>query len=304
MKEYNNTDTNFGETVSVGIIGAGKAGCSLGMFIKNKCGDVKLPDKKMLRLSGYYSLHKSSAGEAAERTGSRCYSSMEELVKASDVCVITVPDGQISSVWHDIRNYDIRNRVIIHMSGSISAAVFDGIEETGACGYSLHPMYAISSKYESYQGFSNAFFTLEGNEKYMVYIKTFADTVTGGCVCIDGSNKALYHGASVFASNLVVGLFETASEMLVKCGFNKEQAVKALGPLFTGNALKIAELGTEAALTGPVERNDIATVEKHLAVLDDEEKQIYTSLSGQILKVAERKNPDRDYSELEKLLKK
>ena len=80
--------------------------------------------------------------------------------------------------------------------------------------------------------------------------------------------------------------------------------MKALGPLFTGNALKIAELGTEAALTGPVERNDIATVEKHLAVLDDDEKQIYTSLSGKILRVAERKNPDRDYSELEKLLKK
>lgn len=300
--EENNIRNNVYK--KAGIIGAGKAGCSLGMFIKNKCGDVELPDKKMLGISGYYSLHKTSAEEAAERTGSICYASIEELLMASDVCVITVPDGQIGSVWNEVRKYDINGKLIIHMSGSVSAAVFEGIEETGAYGYSLHPMYAISSKYESYQGFSNAFFTLEGNEKYKVYIKTFADEVAGGCVCIDGSNKALYHGASVFASNLVVGLFETASEMLVKCGFNKEQAVKALGPLFTGNALKIAELGTEAALTGPVERNDIATVEKHLAVLDDDEKQIYTSLSGKILRVAERKNPDRDYSELEKLLKK
>lgn len=76
---------------------------------------------------------------------------------ASDVCVITVPDGQIGSVWNEVRKYDIKGKLIIHMSGSVSAAVFEGIEDTGAYGYSLHPMYAISSKYESYQGFSNAF---------------------------------------------------------------------------------------------------------------------------------------------------
>lgn len=290
--------------VRVGIAGAGKAGCSVGMFIKNRCCDFDLPDGRRLELYGYYSLHKSSAEDAAKKTGSRCLSSIKELLSETDLCIITVPDGQIGEVWKDIRTCDIKGKIIMHMSGSLAASVFDGIEATGAYGYSLHPMYAISSKYESWQGFSDAFFSLEGDDTYMVYIKTYVEELTGGCVCIDGSSKALYHGASVFASNLVVGLFETASEMLVKCGFNKEQAAKALGPLFTGNAMKIAELGTEAALTGPVERNDIATVEKHLAVLSADERQIYTSLSEKILKVAERKNPDRDYSELGRLLKK
>ena len=42
--EENNIRNNVYK--KAGIIGAGKAGCSLGMFIKNKCGDVELPDKK------------------------------------------------------------------------------------------------------------------------------------------------------------------------------------------------------------------------------------------------------------------
>ena len=47
--EENNIRNNVYK--KAGIIGAGKAGCSLGMFIKNKCGDVELPDKKMLGLT-------------------------------------------------------------------------------------------------------------------------------------------------------------------------------------------------------------------------------------------------------------
>ena len=58
---------------------------------------------------------------------------------ASDVCVITVPDGQIGSVWNEVRTYDIKGKLIMHMSGSMSAAVFEGIEESGAFGYSLYP---------------------------------------------------------------------------------------------------------------------------------------------------------------------
>lgn len=37
---------------------------------------------------------------------------------------------------------------------------FSGITEAGAFGYSIHPMYAISSKYESYKELDNSFLQL------------------------------------------------------------------------------------------------------------------------------------------------
>lgn len=55
--------------------------------------------------------------------------------------------------------------------------------------------------------------------------------------------------------------------MLVKCGFDKKDAKKALVPLFTGNADTLAEKGVAAALTGPVERNDLSTITKHIEAI-------------------------------------
>lgn len=38
-------------------------------------------------------------------------------------------------------------------------------------------------------------------------------------------------------------------------------------PLFTGNADTLAEKGVAAALTGPVERNDLSTITKHIEAI-------------------------------------
>ena len=56
-------------------------------------------------------------------------------------------------------------------------------------------------------------------------------------------------------------------------------------------------------LTGPIERNDITTVLKHLKTLSGNSKEIYKAVSRQVLDVAKNKNKDRDYSEMEDILK-
>ena len=56
------------------------------------------------------------------------------------------------------------------------------------------------------------------------------------------------------------------------------------------------------ALTGPVERGDCETVQKHLEVLREEEKALYTSISECLLQMAKIKNPNRDYASMARLL--
>ncbi len=92
--------------------------------------------------------------------------------------------------------------------------------------------------------------------------------------------------------------------MLKECGLSEDFSDKALQPLFLGNAKKIADLSAAAALTGPVERADAGTVEKHLQALEGETKEIYRLLSRQLIKIAKRKNLDRDYESLQEVLQK
>lgn len=269
--------------MKVGFIGAGKVGFSLGKYFK----------EKNITVTGYYSKSPESAKSAADFTNTKAYDSIEELLRESDTLFITVPDQNIGEVWDCIKNLDIKNKNICHCSGSIaSTAFFDG-EKLGASIYSVHPLYAISNKYESYQELQNAYFTVEGSQNHIQDMEELLQKAGCRVIRITAENKSLYHCGAVVVSNLVVGLYALGSHMLESCGFAKEDAQNALTPLFLGNAQAIAEKGQVAALTGPVERADIVTIEKHISSIrnssvesKEELLQIYLLLSEQLLAIA------------------
>ena len=58
------------------------------------------------------------------------------------------------------------------------------------------------------------------------------------------------------------------------------------------------------SLTGPVDRGDDKTVQKHLDVLrTEEEKQMYKSVSVKLVEMAKRRHPETDYKNIEQILK-
>ena len=121
--------------------------------------------------------------------------------------------------------------------------------------------------------------------------------------CIPADAKVKYHCAAAIASNQVIALFAQSQQLLMECGFSQDTARQALVPLFLGNARQTAESGPANALTGPVERGDKGTIEKHLKVLDcSEDKLLYLLLSKKLLKTAKEKHPSRDYSSIENFI--
>ena len=107
---------------------------------------------------------------------------------------------------------------------------------------------------------------------------------------IETNDKTRYHAAAVLASNHVVALYSLAAKELQKCGFNEEDANRALAPLLLGNAKNIAQDGPVAALTGPAERGDNKTISKHLATLDGRVKNVYQLLNEEALELAMQKH--------------
>lgn len=281
--------------MNIGFIGAGKVGFSLGMFFAR--GGISV--------TGYYSRRPGSAQEAAQMTGTKQYESLEALVRASDALLITVPDGAISSVFQQLREFDLTGKQICHCSGTMTAReAFPGVEDTGAYYYSIHPLFPISDKYAAWRELPGAFFCLEGCGPHLPW---WEDTLTGlgaSVRIIPSQGKAAYHAACAVASNLVCALAKESVDLLAGCGFSQEEALTALAPLMRANLEHLIGKGPCQALTGPVERGDTATVAKHLACLPGEDaRQLYRAASRELTRLAEEKHPDVDYRPMKDLLK-
>ena len=276
----------------IGFIGAGRVGFTLGKFFKIHDLDVV----------GYYSRTSEHAKEAAEFTDTCYFTDARELISLCDAVILTVSDSAIASVFADICGPELSGKIVCHTSGATSSKVFDNTSYQ-IYGYSIHPIYAISDRYESYKHFSNAFITIDGNSERIDEITDMIGKTGLDYAVIDSDCKSKYHAASVMASNMVCGLYGNAIRLMTECGFSEDKAASALSGLFRDNAIGASEKGPVLQLTGPLERNDIATVRGHLGALSSEDAMLYRAVAAEVLKLAKVKNNDRDYSDMERLLK-
>ena len=268
--------------MKIGFIGAGKVGCSLGRYFAQNHTVV-----------GYVSKHSTSAEEAASLTDSNAFSSIDSLIAECEVVFITTPDGEIVSTWEKIRTSTAENalsgKILCHCSGALPSTAFEGHKKLGAFAYSVHPLFAIPSKTTNIEELSRAFFAIEGDREKLNEVASFIEKLGNPYQIINTNEKVRYHAAAALASNHVIALYRISCNELVKCGFSPKNAEKALAPLFLGNAQHVAESGTIASLTGPAERGDFATIEKHLACLDGSTREVYRILNETLLQIAEEK---------------
>lgn len=267
-----------GDSMKVGFIGAGKMGFTLGRHLK-ECTE--------LELVGYFSRRVESAKEAAEFTDTKYYNDLKELVLDADALFLTVPDGQIAVMVEQLDRLGaiLDGKLLIHTSGALSSHVFSGITYP-VYGYSIHPIYAVNSKLTSYENFGDCFITLEGHPKHIEALELIFKQIGHKTKVISAEDKVKYHGSAVFASNLVVGLYQMAVDLLKQCGFDDTESQNALSTLFVNNANNIATVGTTKALTGPVSRGDITTISNHMQVLDGNYLTAYKAISDCLIPIA------------------
>ena len=156
-------------------------------------------------------------------------------------------------------------------------------------------MLPFSNKFSSYQQLEHAFFTVEGHP-HAVQVITDLLTSYGNEVCqIDAAAKPEYHAAASILSNQVIAVLDTGYRLLEDCGFSREKAVAATAALVRQNIENVLSQGCVHALTGPIERGDVATVEKHLHCLNTEDAALYRILGTRLLTIAEATHPAQNY---------
>ena len=284
--------------MKIGFVGAGRAGCSLGKYFTTKAAQADVT------VTGYNSIVEEEARWAAQFTGSSVFERIEDVIAASDAIILSTPDGAIKKVWDTIDKKNLTGKMICHLSGSLSSDVFSGIDTYGGYAISIHPMFAFSNKDSVYQQLDSVSFTLEGHPYAVNAWKQQLHALGNHSVVIDQAKKPRYHAAASILSNQVIAVLATGYELLTECGFSEKDARTFSAALVRDNVEHVIADGCVSALTGPIERGDVGTVQKHLQELNDAQKEMYRVCGSKLLELAECKNPQTDYAVLENVLKK
>lgn len=307
--------THGGDTIKIGFIGPGKVGVSLGRYFTHKG----------MELSGFYGRDINTTIEAANITKSKFYDNIKDIIKESNILFITTPDDMISIIDRELSKFDLNNKSICHTSGSLKSNVLSNTKHSGALIYSIHPIFAFSNKNTSLQEMENIYFSIEGdylensssnnsisgdfgcnikNSSFRNYelkdnktnfnneqipVINFMRTLGNKFFIRGKETSSIYHLANVFVSNLTLSLISIGTNYLKKLGLNEEEALNAIKPLIQGNIDSIINKGFVNSLTGPILRGDISTIEKHLSVLEKEDKELYKILSLNLLKLVSLK---------------
>ena len=268
------------------VVGAGKVGCSLGRY---------LGESAAVDVVGFCSRDEAHAREAVEFAGGAVFASPIEAARAANLLLVTTPDTSIADVWAELARaarageLSLRDKLVVHCSGALASGIFAGARKLGAHACSVHPLYAMSSRFDCWRELGRASFTLEGDDWAVDLMAGLLRARGNQVTRVAAGAKTRYHAAAVMASNLVVGLFDMAAGELVRCGFDRAEAEAALAPLFLGNAEHIAKDGVESSLTGPTVRGDHATIDAHLACLDGRDRQAYQLLTEQLGDIVRRR---------------
>jgi predicted short-subunit dehydrogenase-like oxidoreductase (DUF2520 family) len=132
----------------------------------------------------------------------------------------------------------------------------------------MHPLQSFASVDHKTNPFQGIIVSVEGEGPAVDTAKTIAADLGGTVVTLLTAAKTLYHASAVVASNYLVTLLDLAVRLIEEAGVNRQDAFNLLKPLIEGTLSNIGKVGIKKALTGPIARGDIKTVQKHIEEIE------------------------------------
>lgn len=214
----------------------------------------------------------------------------EGLLDLVDVLFLTVPDDAIDSVVAGLRLYS--GQAIVHTSGLLPSTVLGPALAAGCAAASFHPLVAFADRERALAALPGASVALEGDDRLVATLAELAQAIGARPVRVDTAGKGAYHVAATLAAGGIVGLLETVVAAAEGAGLDEAGALAIYAPLARQALANAEALGLAAALTGPIVRGDVGTVERHVAILAERAPSVlpvYAALAGAQLTIAERR---------------
>lgn len=257
-----------------------------------------------------------SAKTLADKFGIKYLSdNLQDFHAQTGIVFLCVPDTEIKITAKRLSklNINFSKFIFVHLSGALDVSCLDSLKKKNGLTASLHIMQTFPSKRPvPVKGCYAAVETINKTVEKTLFdlakdmlLKPFA---------LKSSAKALYHIAGVFASNFLVGNLFDAETAFKKTGNNDTDFIELIYPIVFSTLANIKKAGTANALSGPVERGDIDTIKKHLAVLRKDASKTknnslllnYIAQSLNLILVADKKHvtKNKEAKKIKELLQK
>lgn len=172
-----------------------------------------------------------------------------------------------------------------HLSGALSTEILAPLHARGYAVGSFHPLQAIAHPVTGAERLPGASIAVTGEPTAVAVARRLAAFLGCPVLSVAEARRPLYHAAAVLVSNSLPPLVGAARRILEQAGVGREEALAALLTLVRGTVENMADNGVEAAVTGPLSRGDLDTVDLHLRALDAGDRRLYAVLALELLRL-------------------
>jgi predicted short-subunit dehydrogenase-like oxidoreductase (DUF2520 family) len=245
-----------GQPPLVGIVGAGAVGTALGAAL-HRAGwpVVAVASRDEARRDRFRALVPTA----------RAFAEAAPVLDEAELVILAVPDDAIAGLAGELRLYG--GQALIHTSGVLGAEVLEPARAAGTQVGAFHPLVAFADTERAIAALHGATIAIEGDDQLASLLATMAEGLGATAVRLAPGTKAAYHAAAVLSAGGFVALLDAIAELGAAAGLDEPGSLAVYGGLIEQTLGNARALGIRAALTGPMTRGDVGTLERHLEAL-------------------------------------
>ena len=243
----------------IAILGLGKVGTAVGCLLK----------ASGFRIAAVADLSADALEKGVAFTGGKAFTNPAEAAAQANCIFIATGDDAIASVCAEIvRNGAVKpGDKVIHMSGAGGLDLLAPARAAGAAVGSIHPIQSFADVEGAIRNIPGSTFGITADDALTDWAVAMVKALQGVPFFVPEKDKALYHAAACMASNYLTALMHMVEKSYRTLGLTRDEALRAFWPLVQGTLINVKSKGAVGALTGPIARGDIGTIEKHLKAL-------------------------------------
>jgi predicted short-subunit dehydrogenase-like oxidoreductase (DUF2520 family) len=176
--------------------------------------------------------------------------SFESVCIEAEKILVLIKDDEILSFIEENKPLVDQKKIWIHCSGMLSTPLAE----------SAHPLMTFNEKLFDSKEYDSIPFITEKNRS--TFLELFPDLINPNFQ-IDSNDKILYHAFSVMSGNFTTILWKSFFNFLASRDIPHSTAYNYLNRIV--NNLQ----NDNSPLTGPIQRNDVNTIYKHLEALEN-----------------------------------